>query len=113
MYPPSLWKSVVTLELAFVNFILICTLDSGNMKSPKLREIILLVFTCLCITKSVLICSLSKGIFNEVKKVLGLVFLVLFVSRPVLTAKCCHRMMSCLANYRPFVSSYLHKCLFG
>ena len=26
VYPPAVWKSVVTLALAFVNFILICTL---------------------------------------------------------------------------------------
>ena len=32
---------------AFVNFILICTLDNGVMKSPKRREIISLAFTCL------------------------------------------------------------------
>ena len=70
MYPRPLWKSVVTLALAFVNFILICTLDNGIMKSPNLREIISLVFTCLCITKSLLLCSLSEGIFNEVKNVL-------------------------------------------
>ena len=35
VYPPPLCKSVVTLERAFVNFILICTLDDGVMKSPK------------------------------------------------------------------------------
>ena len=33
------------------NFILICNLDSGLMKSPKHREIISLVFTCLCINR--------------------------------------------------------------
>ena len=33
--------------IAFVNFILICTLDNGVMKSPKRREIIWLIFTCL------------------------------------------------------------------
>ena len=37
------------VKLAFVNFTLICTLDNGVMKSPKRGEIILLVFTCLCI----------------------------------------------------------------
>ena len=37
------------------------------MKSPKRREIISLVCIFLCITKSLLICSLSKGIFSEVK----------------------------------------------
>ena len=31
-----------------VNFILICNLDNGVMKSPKRWEIISLVFTCLC-----------------------------------------------------------------
>ena len=31
------------------------TLDNGVMKSPKRREIISLIFTCLCITKSLLI----------------------------------------------------------
>ena len=35
VYPPPLCKSVVTLELAFVHFILICTLDNGVMKAPK------------------------------------------------------------------------------
>ena len=47
--PPPLCKSdwVVTLDLAFVNFILICNIDSGVMKSPRRREIISLVFTCL------------------------------------------------------------------
>ena len=54
VWPPPLCKSVVTLELAFVNFILICTLDNGVMKSLKCREIISLSFTCLCITKSLL-----------------------------------------------------------
>ena len=54
VWPPPLCKSVVTLELAFVNFILICNLDNGVMKSPKRREIISLSFTCLCITKSLL-----------------------------------------------------------
>ena len=33
----------------YTNFILICNLDNGLMKSPKHREIISLVFTCLCI----------------------------------------------------------------
>ena len=46
--PPLLCKPVITFELAFVNFILICTLDNGVMKSPKRREIISLIFTCLC-----------------------------------------------------------------
>ena len=55
MEPPPVCKSVVTLDLAFVNFILICNLDNDVMKSPKRREIISLVFTCLCITKSLLI----------------------------------------------------------
>ena len=31
------------------------TLDNGVMKSPKRREIISLIFTCLCTTKSLLI----------------------------------------------------------
>ena len=43
--PPPLCKSVVTLDLAFVNFILICNLDNDVMKSPKRRKIISLVFT--------------------------------------------------------------------
>ena len=47
VYSPPLCKLVVTLELAFVNFTLICTLDNGVMKSPKRREIMSLVFTCL------------------------------------------------------------------
>ena len=45
--PPPLCRSVITLELAFVNFILICTLQNGVMRSPKRREIISLIFTCL------------------------------------------------------------------
>ena len=46
VHPPPLCKSVVILELAFVSFILICTLDNGVMKSPKRREIISPIFTC-------------------------------------------------------------------
>ena len=38
-----------------VNFILICNLDNGVMKSPKRREIVSLVLTCLCTTKSLFI----------------------------------------------------------
>ena len=53
--PRPLCKLVVTLELAFVNVTLICILDNGVMKSPKRREIISLVSTCLCITKSLLL----------------------------------------------------------
>ena len=47
--PPALCKSewVVTLDLAFLNFISICNLDNGGIKSPKRREIISLVFTWL------------------------------------------------------------------
>ena len=45
----SLKALSLSLELAFVNFILICTLDNGVMKSIKRREIISLVLTCLCI----------------------------------------------------------------
>ena len=41
----SLKAFSLSLELAFVNFILICTLDNGVMKTPKRREIISLVFT--------------------------------------------------------------------
>ena len=41
---------VTTLDLTFVNFTFICNIDNGVMKSPKRREIIELVFTCLCIT---------------------------------------------------------------
>ena len=52
VWPPPLCKSVVTLELAFANFILIGTLDNGIMKSPKRREIIsLYIFPCLRIRK--------------------------------------------------------------
>ena len=50
-------------ELAFVNFILSRTLDNGVMKSPKCREIISLVFACLCITKSLLIRKLIMFFF--------------------------------------------------
>ena len=46
MMPLSL--PVVTFDLAFVNFILICNLENGVMKSPKHREIISLIFTCQC-----------------------------------------------------------------
>ena len=48
VYPLPLCKSVQTLELAFVNFILICTLDNGVMKSPKRREIISHLFLKNC-----------------------------------------------------------------
>jgi len=37
----------VTLDLAFVNFVLVCNLDGGVMGSPRRREIVSLVFTCL------------------------------------------------------------------
>ena len=33
VWPPLLCKLVITLELAFVNFILICTLDNGIAKT--------------------------------------------------------------------------------
>ena len=65
-YPLAVWKSVVILALASVN-ISYLYFDNGIMKSPKLWEIISLVFIFLCITKSLLICSLLKGIFSEVK----------------------------------------------
>ena len=45
---------VVTLDLAFVNFILFSNLDNGVMKSPKHLEIVSLVFTCLWINYYVL-----------------------------------------------------------
>ena len=44
---------MVTLDLAFVNSRLY--LDNGVMKSLKRREIMSLVFSCLCIIKSLLI----------------------------------------------------------
>jgi len=47
------------LNSHLVNFHL--TLENGVMKSPKRREIISFVFTCLCITKSLLITGL-RGI---------------------------------------------------
>ena len=47
---PPLCKSVVILELAFVNFVPICTLDNGVIRSPKRREISL-IFTCQRIIK--------------------------------------------------------------
>ena len=49
--PPPLCKSVVTLDLAFVNFILICSLDSHR----NVGRFLSLVFTCLCITNSLLL----------------------------------------------------------
>ena len=51
-YPLCKSDWVVTLDLAFVNFYSICSLDNGVMKLPKRWEIISLVFTCLCFTKS-------------------------------------------------------------
>jgi len=54
----------MALELAFVDLILICALDGGVMRLPKRREITLFVFTCLCITKSLLI-SYTLNIVSE------------------------------------------------
>lgn len=38
---------VVTLELAFVDFVFVCALDGGVVGSPRRRDFISFVFSCL------------------------------------------------------------------